>query len=152
MVAFIILVIFDWRRRPQSEPAPAGPEVPAPDAAAWAPAPPEPAGADAVEPTGVSPAPVVGEAAPSTDEVPPSADEAAPSADEAAPSTDEAAPPLVAWSADAHPDTAPHPNGLSNEERGELERLRREVQTLREERELLKKAVAWFAKESDIAP
>lgn len=39
--------------------------------------------------------------------------------------------------------------GLTSEERSELRELRREVRVLRQEREILKKATAFFARESE---
>jgi transposase len=43
-------------------------------------------------------------------------------------------------------------DGLSTVERDELRRLRRENRRLREERAILSKAAAWFARESDSIP
>jgi transposase len=43
------------------------------------------------------------------------------------------------------PSTVP----LTDDERGELKRLRREVRELRMERDILKKATAFFAKQSE---
>lgn len=40
-------------------------------------------------------------------------------------------------------------DGLTSDEKAELSRLRREVETLREEREILKKFAAWSAQEAN---
>lgn len=51
---------------------------------------------------------------------------------------------LAAWAKQLDIDEGKAP-GLTSDERDELRRLRRENQTLREEREILKKAAAFFA-------
>ena len=56
------------------------------------------------------------------------------------------------WLAQADRDAGQRPDGLTTDQREELRRLRRENRTLREEREILKKAAAWFAKETGSIP
>ena len=43
-------------------------------------------------------------------------------------------------------------DGLTTEARKEMQRLKRDVKRLRMERDILKKAAAWFARESDSIP
>ena len=56
------------------------------------------------------------------------------------------------WVRQADRDTGRRADGLTTDERTELQRLRRENATLREEREILKKAAAWFARETGSIP
>jgi transposase len=55
---------------------------------------------------------------------------------------------LGTWVEHARADRSKGKTGLTSEERAELTRLRKEVRELRSERDLLKKAAAFFAKES----
>ena len=56
------------------------------------------------------------------------------------------------WVKQADVDAGIRKDGLTTEERAELRRLKREHKQLRMEREILKKAAAWFARESNSIP
>lgn len=56
------------------------------------------------------------------------------------------------WLRQAARDDGHRQDGLTPEEREEVRRLRRENKTLREERDILKKAAAWFARETGSIP
>ena len=59
---------------------------------------------------------------------------------------------IRAWVKQADLDEGRRSDGLTTVERDELRRLRRENRTLKMEREILKKAAVWFAKEADSSP
>jgi transposase len=56
------------------------------------------------------------------------------------------------WLKQADLDTGKRSDGFSSQEKEELQRLRRENKQLRTEREILAKAAAWFARETDAVP
>ena len=59
---------------------------------------------------------------------------------------------LSAWVKQAELDAGLRSDGLTTAEREELRRLRRENRILREEREILKKAAAFFAHKTESKP
>jgi len=56
------------------------------------------------------------------------------------------------WLRQADRDAGRRTDGPTTDEQEELRRLRRENKLLREEREILKKAAAWFARETGSIP
>lgn len=56
------------------------------------------------------------------------------------------------WLKQAGLDAGQRTDGLTSDERAELVRLRRQVKQLEEERAILSKAAAWFARESETIP
>ena len=56
------------------------------------------------------------------------------------------------WAKRADLDAGNRTDGLTSDERAELSRLRRENRQLKQEREILSKAAAWFAQETGTIP
>jgi transposase len=56
------------------------------------------------------------------------------------------------WGAQADRDDGRRSDGLTSSEREELNRLRRENRQLKLERDILSKAAAWFARETNSVP
>jgi transposase len=56
------------------------------------------------------------------------------------------------WIKQSDLDSGRRNDGLTSEERAELMRLRRENKQLKIEREILSKAAAWFARETEAVP
>ena len=56
---------------------------------------------------------------------------------------------IINWARQADRDAGRRGDGLTSEERSELRRIKRENRRLREERDILAKAAAWFARETD---
>ena len=62
------------------------------------------------------------------------------------------APTIAAWVKQTDRDAGKRGDGTTSAEREVLSRLRRENHRLRQERDILAKAAAWFARESKVTP
>jgi transposase len=62
------------------------------------------------------------------------------------------APAIRNWVAQAERDAGRREDGVTTADRDEINRLRREVRQLKLERDILSKAAAWFARETDVIP
>jgi transposase len=56
------------------------------------------------------------------------------------------------WVKQAEVDSGRRTDGLTTAEQAEIRQLRREVRQLKLERDILKKAAAWFARETQVIP
>jgi transposase len=56
------------------------------------------------------------------------------------------------WVAQADRDAGERDDGMTTSDRDEIYRLRRENRQLKVERDILSKAAAWFARETDVIP
>lgn len=56
------------------------------------------------------------------------------------------------WIKQSELDSGQRHDGLTSDEKAELNRLRKENKQLRLEREILSKAAAWFARETEVVP
>lgn len=59
---------------------------------------------------------------------------------------------IINWLKQDDLDSGRRTDGLTSEENAELSRLRRDVKRLTIENEILSKAAAWFARETDVIP
>ena len=59
---------------------------------------------------------------------------------------------IHAWVKQAERGDGQRSDGLTSEEQDELRRLRKEVRQLRQERDILSKAAAWFAQNDAMSP